>query len=255
MSFVVNATNVTAMTNNWVMLSIEVNRQLSSLVSQIHALLGCVTADATDAEVTLRVNEIHRTLDDLQEITGLGPTGSFDSLARHLHWMVRFHRERKPNRFVSDINDIRDRDFPGVIAAVEVRARPLLDLGLVEAITAPWKAQHYDSAVRDAFIYLEDRLRETGDVDDAEGLSGDRLVTRLLNPSGVTSSAANNEGLVKNMTSGELEGVFNFAKGTFIFPKRHSSSGHSLLGHRRRGCNSHRQRLSPCARWIRERTP
>ena len=60
--------------------------------------------------------------------------------------------------------------------------RVLLDAGLVEAISASWEAQHFGSAVRDVFIYLEDVLREVGNVDTATGLSGERLVPRVLSP-------------------------------------------------------------------------
>src|SRR5713101_4783283 len=64
----------------------------------------------------------------------LGPTGPFNSLARHLHWLQRYHREQKPERYAPDIVDIRERDLPGVIAAVESWGRQILDAGLVEAI-------------------------------------------------------------------------------------------------------------------------
>lgn len=198
------------------MLSITIYRQLSSLVSQVHVLLARVEADAPADEVALRVTAIRQVLDNLQEKVSAGPTGAFNSLARHLHWLQHCHREQKPERYAPDIADIRERDLPGVIAAVESWGRHILDTGLVEAITASWEAQHFGSAVRDAFIYLEDVLREVGNVDPATGLSGDRLVTRVLGPTSNSAITLPADGFMGHLTRGELEGVYNYVKGAFL---------------------------------------
>jgi hypothetical protein len=197
-------------------LSISIYRQLSSLVSQIHVLLARVEADAPIDEVALRVAAIRHVLDDLQENVSAGPTGAFNSLARHLHWLQRYHREQKPDRYAPDIADIRERDLPAIIAAVEFWGRQILDAGLVEAIAASWEAQHFGSAVRDAFIYLEDMLREAGNVDPATGLSGDRLVTRVLGPSSSSAITLPTDGFMGHLTRGELEGVYQYVKGAFL---------------------------------------
>jgi hypothetical protein len=198
------------------MLSIAVNRQLTSLISQVNDLLERIQAGIAPEEVGLRIANIKRTLDDLQQITGIGPTGSFNDLVRHLHWLQRYHREQKPDRYAPDVTDLRSRDLPGIIAAVEAWGLQLLDPGLVDAISASWDEQHYGSAVRDAFIYLEDVLRDAGDVDPAKGLSGDRLVTMLLAPSSKSSLSLSSDGFMGQLTSGELEGVYNFFKGAFL---------------------------------------
>jgi len=197
-------------------LSISIYRQLSSLVSQVHVLLARVEADAPVDEVALRVAAISQVLDDLQENVSVGPTGAFNSLARHLYWLQRYRREQKPERYAPDIVDIRERDLPGVIAAVESWGRQLLDAGLVGAITASWEAQHFGSAVRDAFIYLEDVLRELGNVDPATGLSGDRLVTRVLSPSSGSAITLPADGFMGHLTRGEQEGVYHYVKGAFL---------------------------------------
>jgi Protein of unknown function (Hypoth_ymh) len=199
-----------------VVLSITIYRQLSSLVSQVHVLLARVEADAPADEVALRVAAIRQVLDDLQDNVNAGPTGAFNSLARHLHWLQRYHREHKPERYAPDIVDIRERDLPGVIAAVESWGRQLFDVGLVEAITASWEAQHFGSAVRDAFIYLEDVLREVGNVDPTTGLSGDRLITRVLGPSSSVAITLPTDGFMGHLTRGELEGAYNYVKGAFL---------------------------------------
>jgi hypothetical protein len=204
------------MADNRRVLSITVNRQLSSLMSQLHVLLDRVETGITTEEVELRVAGIKKVPDDLQETTGIGPTGSFNTLARHLHWLQRYHREEKPDRYASDVTDIRERDLPGVIEAVETWGRQLLDPGLVTAITASWEAQHFGSAVRDAFIYLEDVLRDLCNVDPASGLSGDRLVTIVLGPSSSTAITLPSDGFMGHLTRGELVGVYNYFKGAFL---------------------------------------
>jgi hypothetical protein len=214
-------------TDNRCVLSITIYRQLSDLVSQIHALLARIEADAPADEVALRVAAIRQVLDDLQENVSAGPTGAFNSLARHLHWLQRYHREQKPERYAPDIADIRERDLPGVIAAVESWGHQILDTGLVEAITASWEAQHFGSAVRDAFIYLEDVLREVGNVDPATGLSGDRLVTRVLSPSSGSTITLPIDGFMGHLTRGELEGVYNYVKGAFLLFR--NATAHRLI--------------------------
>lgn len=204
------------MADNHEVLSITVHRQLSDLVTQVNALLDRVQTDVASDEIELRVTGIKRVLDDLQETTGIGPTGSFNTLTRHLHWMQRYHREGKPDRYASDVADIRERDLPGVILAVEEWGQQLLNPGLMQAITASWSAQHYGSAVRDAFIYLEDVLREAGNVDPSKGLSGDRLVTALLGPSSSNALTLPQDGFMGHLTRGELEGVYSYFKGAFL---------------------------------------
>ncbi|MHB1774280.1 MAG: TIGR02391 family protein [Acidimicrobiales bacterium] len=197
------------------MLSIAVNTKLSGLISKTHALLGRAQADASSDEVALRVTNIRQILDDLQKITGLDETGAFGSLRRHLRWLQRRHREGRPDLFAPDVEDIRERDLPGVVEAVEAWGQQLLDAGLVAAISTSWEAQHYGSAVRDAFIHLEDVLRDVASLDPDTGLSGAQLVTSLLTPSSSPRLALSDDGFMAHLTSGEREGLYNFVNGAF----------------------------------------
>jgi hypothetical protein len=49
-----------------------------------------------------RSRTIKQVLDDLQESVSAGPAGAFNSLARHLYRLQRFHREQKLERYASD---------------------------------------------------------------------------------------------------------------------------------------------------------
>lgn len=198
------------------MLSLVVHRQLVTLVSDVHQLIDRVQSDATTEEVELLVTATRQILDVLQEMIGAGPTGSFDSLARHLHFLLYYHRAGKPESYAADIEDLRERDLPSVIRAVEEWGAQLLDPGLVGAIKTSWETQHFGNAVRDAFIYLEDALREVGDVDPRRGLSGDRLVTSVLGPSAQAGTSVRSDGFLGHLTSGESTGLYHLFKGAFL---------------------------------------
>jgi len=84
------------------------------------------------------------------------------------------------------------------------------------AISTSWEKQHFDGAVRDAFILLERVLRELGNVDPEMGLSGDRLVASLLAPSSRTSLTLPNDGFMGQLTRGEREGAYFYFRGVFL---------------------------------------
>lgn len=204
------------MADNYEMLSITIHRQLSDLVRHVHTLLDRVQTAAASDEIELYMTRIKQLLDDIQETIGIGPTGVFDTFARHLYWMQKYHLQGKPDRYASDIDDIKKRDLPGVIRVVEEWGQRLLNPGLMYAITESWSAQHYDNAVRDAFIYLEDVLREAGNIDPSRGLSGDRLVTHLLASSSSERLTLSQDGFMGHLTSGERDGVYHYFKGAFL---------------------------------------
>ena len=138
------------------------------------------------------------------------------------------HREGRPDLFAPDIADIRERDLPRLMAAVEFWGRQLLDAGLVAAITDSWVAQHFGSAVRDAFIYLEDVLRDKGEIGSEAGLSGDRLVTSLLSRSSPRALTLSSDGFMGQLTTGETEGAYSFVKGAFLL-FRNATAHRSIL--------------------------
>ena len=94
------------------MLSLSVHRQLSDLLSQVHQLIESVHSAVASTEVDLRADATRRILVDLEQMTGAEQNRSFGDLARHPYWLNRFYREGKPDRYASDISDIRDRDLP-----------------------------------------------------------------------------------------------------------------------------------------------
>lgn len=198
------------------MLSLALHRQLLGVVANVHELIDRVQSDATTEEVELRVAAVRETLDVLQEMIGAGPTGSFDSMVRHLHFLLYYHRAAQPESYASDMDDLRERDLPGVIRAVEEWGTQLLDPRLVAATKTSWDGQHYGNAVRDAFICLEDALREAGGVDPGRGLSGDRLVTSVLGPSANLESPLRSDSFLGQLTSGESTGVYYLFKGAFL---------------------------------------
>jgi len=214
------------MPDNRRVLSIIVYRRLSTLVSEVHAMLARVEGDAPADEVSRRINAINNILHDLEGDVGAGHTGAFVSFARHLYWIQRRHFEQKPEEYAGDIVDIREHDLPGVIKAVESWAEHALDAGLVKAITASWEARHFGSAVRDAFVYLEAVLRRVGGIDPSDGLSGDRLVNRVLNRNNSSAIALPTDGFMGHLTAGEREGVYHYVKGAFLLFRNATAHRH-----------------------------
>lgn len=203
------------------MLSLSVYRQLSELISQVHQLIESVHSEAASSEVDLRADAAGRTLEDLRQMIGAEPPrpftrSPFGALSQHLYWLCRYYREGKPDRYAPDIRDIRDRDLPGVIRAVEMWGSDFLDPRLAAAISASWEAQRYASAVRDAFICLENILRDLGEVEPSRGDSGDRLVTSVLGPTSDARIELPADTFMGQFTRGEVTGVYHLVRGAFL---------------------------------------
>jgi uncharacterized protein (TIGR02391 family) len=196
------------------MLSASAQHQLAELMSEVYQLLESVQAEASKSEVSLRVATARRKLDDVGAKVGREPGRAFVSLARHLYWLERFYLEDRPDRYASDVRDIRSSDLPGVIKAVEDWNSGPLDEGLFAAVNESWEAQRFAGAVRDAFIYLEAVIREMGAVDPARGLSGDRLVTTVLDPS--SHPEVREDTFLGPLTRGEATGFYYLVRGAFL---------------------------------------
>ena len=198
------------------MLSLSIHRQLATVVTDVNALLDSVNEGAAGSEIALRTDAAIKNLDELGSMIGNERSGPFASARRHLGWLGKRHSEDKPQLAESDVRDLRDRDLPGVIEAVgEWGSRPF-DPGLVAATGASWDAQNYDSAVLDAFIYLEEVLRELGNIDRSKGMSGDRLVSIVLGSNSPDRVILRPDGFLGNLTTGETEGFYGLVKGAFL---------------------------------------
>ena len=203
------------------MLSTSVYRQLSKLISQVHQVLDGVNAEVESDELELRADAAERTAGELKKLISHKAAGpfredSFSKLARHLGWLCRYYREEKPDRYAGDIRDIRDTDLPGVMALVERWSSDFLDPDLEVAIAESWNAHRYKSAMQDAFIYFERVLRERGGIDPSQGLSGDRLVTKVLGPNGSARVNTSSDTFMGQLTGGEVEGFYQLTRGAFL---------------------------------------
>jgi len=131
------------------MLSISIYNQLSKLASQVHQLLESVNTNVAYTEVDLRAEAIRQSLTDLRQMISsdiseprwLHRGSPFDEMTRHLYWLCRNYREDKPNKYAPDIRDIRDRDLPGVIQAVNKWGSDFLDPRLASTIAVSCEAQ------------------------------------------------------------------------------------------------------------------
>lgn len=209
--------NDSAMRKNYPMLNLSVSaqRQLAELMSEVYRLLESVQSEEPKSEVSLRTAATLRKLDAVGAKVGREPGRAFASLARHLYWLERFYLEDRPDRYASDVRDIRSSDLPGVIKAVEESNSGPLDEGLFAAVNESWEAHRFAGAVRDAFIYLEAVIREMGEVDPARGLSGDKLVTTVLDPSN-SHTEVRGDTFLGPLTRGEATGFYYLVRGAFL---------------------------------------
>jgi Protein of unknown function (Hypoth_ymh) len=203
-------------------LSVSVYRQLSELISQVHQVLDGVDAGISSSEVDLRAAAARQTSDQLKRMISykagqpFDRGGAFGDLARHLAWLCRYYSEEKPDKYATDVSDIRHRDLPGIVWLVERWATGFLDPQLETAVAESWEAQRYASVVQDAFIYLEQLLRNLGSVTPSQGLSGAKLVTKVLGPGSPTRVDLLSHSFMGQMTNGEMEGAFYLVKGAFL---------------------------------------
>lgn len=198
---------------------LEPHAQLSALISDVYTVIRRVQGGAPKEEVGLRIETTRQRLDDLAEIIGAGASGAFGTLARHLSFLDYFYQRDQPQSYAADLVDLTERDLPGVVAAVGAWARSGLDPGLEAAVATSWDARHYAGAIRDAFIYLENVLRERGGVDPSRGLSGERLVEELLGPNSTTPVTLSPEGPFGALTKGERNGAHHLFRGAFLLAR------------------------------------
>lgn len=189
-------------------LSFEVHGELTELIAAVNRVATAAEKRAPVTEIELRVNHARETAERLEAMID----AKFGSLRRHLAWLLRRHREGRPELADGDVMDLREHDLPDVTATVGRWAENLLDGGLVETIEGSWRAQRYDAAVREAFVYLEARMRALGLVDPGLGLTGRQLVARLL-PGNGPSDRWGDEGLLGHLTDREQSGARELLNG------------------------------------------
>jgi hypothetical protein len=189
-------------------LSFEVHRELAELIGAVNRVSTAATERAPAAEIELRVNETRASADRLEAMTG----AKLSQLRRHLGWLHKWHRDGKPHRADGDVADLRKHDLPHAIAMVTKWSAGLLDSGLVDAIEGSWRAQRYDAAVREAFVYVEARMRHLGAAYPGAGLTGRRLVNRLL-PGSAPADQWSETGLLGHLTEGERTGARDLLNG------------------------------------------
>lgn len=136
----------------------------------------------------------------------------FHGLRRHLSWLERRHREGNPAAADGDIIDLREHDLPEVVDVVVNWSAGIMDAELVATISDSWRAQRYDAAVREAFVLTESRIRALAGVAPNEGVTGRRLVARLL-PGNGPSERWTNEGLLGRLTDAEQGGARELLNG------------------------------------------
>ncbi|HEU4976302.1 MAG TPA: TIGR02391 family protein [Baekduia sp.] len=190
------------------MLSFEVHRQLADLIASVNRLTTAAADRAPAEEIALLADVAEANATDLASATG----AELGNLMRHIWWIRKNHRAGRPEASDGDIADLRERDLIVAIDAVTAWSATFLSSALVEAVEGSWRAEQYDAAVRDAFVHLERRMRDLAAVEPREGLTGRRLVNRLL-PTNGGAGHLGDQGLLGHLTDGEQGGARDLLNG------------------------------------------
>lgn len=208
------------------MLSVDIHRRLAALYKEIYALAAAAERRAPTSEIELRVAAARATAAGLEQMVG----AEFGSLRRHLGWLLRRHREGRPDEADGDVADLRERDLPDVIDTVATWSAGLLDVGLAAAVAGSWRSGEYDAAVRAAFVHLEQRMRAVGAVPPNESVVGRRLVNRVL-PGNGPSEMWTADGFMGHLNDGEQSGARELLNGSlslFRNATAHRETGYAL---------------------------
>jgi len=195
-----------------------VYRQVAEVNRLAYAVLAQAEAREPADQVARAVQDAHEAITDLAQLFGVDRLPK-SSLAQHLYWLGYRYARGEHSQYASDVEDIRERDLPALAEFVAQWERSLLDPGLAAAIDRAWADRNFLAAVRDAFVYLEHRLRNLGGVDPTKGLTGDALVTRLLGPNAPQKLALPPGNLLGPVTGGEDAGLMHLFKGAFLFAR------------------------------------
>jgi hypothetical protein len=191
-------------------LDVDMHQALAELIAAVNRATDAAERRAPAAEVELRVDAAEAVAARIEAMIG----SSSGNLRRHLYWLRRRFGEGKPELADGDLRDLREHDVPAVVDAVAAWGRSLIDAKLYQAVIRSWEAQQYDSAVRSAFVCLEERMRSLGDVSARRSVAGAGLVRQLL-PEGDDRDRWDSRGFMGGLTDGEQKGARQLLSGSF----------------------------------------
>ena len=211
------------------MLARSVYPDLGALIIAVNDFREAIREEASPTEVDRMGTLAIQALREVARATGGTERRPFTELRRHLGWVARFYRQGKPDGYRQDFESLAVRDLPGVIQWVGQWEATLLPIDLVKAVQGSWDTGNYQAAVRDGFVHLEGVLRAVGEVPATKGLSGDKLVTRVLGPTSPNRVSLDGRGTYEPVTSGEVEGAFYLFRGAFLLLR--NAAAHRTIGY------------------------
>ncbi|MGB3294276.1 MAG: TIGR02391 family protein [Phormidesmis sp.] len=135
--------------------------------------------DAESDELLRLYALLENDIERLMNVSGL-TWQQCGNLGRHLSFMRRYLEKSDENACSSDIHDIIFSDLPtGLRSLLQMSATEShFDPALNDAVLPLIQGEHYDSAIRKAFVVLTDRLRRGFGVSD--NVDGEELVNFIF---------------------------------------------------------------------------
>src|SRR5437867_1233295 len=117
------------------MLVATVYREMAELFRLVTRTFRRLDEGADHAEIEMLTRSCMESVQRLARAINQAQDVHVGKLQRHLGALAFFHAREQPERYQADIEDITQRDLPGVIDLVEQWERDLLSPGLVQAVS------------------------------------------------------------------------------------------------------------------------
>ena len=143
-----------------------------------------VFEDATIEELKALKASLEDEVEKFLNVSGLD-LEDCGSLGRHLHFMSYYFDRDKRKGAESDVRDIVFHDLPSGLRTLISNKNMVshFDQKLKDGVFPLIQGNHYDSAIRKAFVILTDRLRRAFGIE--EELDGDTLINRVFGQGGI----------------------------------------------------------------------
>jgi hypothetical protein len=163
-----------------------INNKLSNLIESATNIYDLITPymedreELTDSIKNVILSSTSIFIRNADELYNHLPEGlSSGSYTRHIAWLKDYHRKGNVYGYYSDLHDLINYDIPTAQNSLADYLERQIDTELFEAIKEPIVAGRYTEIIRNSFIVLSNRLRQTFCIN--EKIDGKELIGKIFN--------------------------------------------------------------------------